>query len=59
MENSLISTEDRQMAIEFLLSVVRDKNVKTSDRIRAARVLLKYDTVIATDQSSESSTGLN
>jgi len=46
MENSLISTEDRQMAIEFLLSVVRDKNVKTSDRIKAAKVLLKIDPVV-------------
>ena len=59
MRNSLISAEDKQMAIEFLLSVVRDENVKTSHRIRAARALLKYDAAIATDQSSESSTGLN
>jgi hypothetical protein len=54
MKNSLISDDDRQMAIEFLLSVVRDKSVKTSDRIKAAKVLLKIDPVIAVQ-----SAGLN
>jgi len=51
MGNSLISDEDRRMAIEFLLSVVRNEDVKTSHRIKAAKVLLKFESVTATQSA--------
>ena len=47
MRNDLITEDDRRMAIEFLLSVLRDKSAKPSDRIKAAKLLLKHDSVIA------------
>jgi hypothetical protein len=47
MKNDLLNEEDRRIAIEFLLSVLRDKSAKPSDRRKAAKLLLKLDSVIA------------
>ncbi len=51
MKNNPFTEDDKRMAIEFLLSVVRDKSAKPSDRIKAAKVLLKLDPVIATQSA--------
>jgi hypothetical protein len=55
----LISTEDRKMAIEFCFGCSRQRTSRTSDRIRAARVLLKYDTGDRTVNRQNRHTGLN
>jgi hypothetical protein len=47
VKNNPFSEEDKQMAIEFLLSVLHDRSAKPSDRIKAAKVLLKLDSVVA------------